>query len=110
MRTSARRETSVLAGSALLFGLIILSTALGLAEASGALAPETYMAVFGLISWVKILGELAGMALLLVGFGLGLPAVRTVPVGGEASLTLANKPRLHARTRPPHSLIGSRAD
>jgi len=88
MRTSARRETSVLAGSALLFGLIILSTALGLAEASGALAPETYMAVFGLISWVKILGELAGMALLLVGFGLGLPAADPLAGGEEAVVSV----------------------
>jgi hypothetical protein len=80
----------VSAGSAVLLGLTILSVTLGLAEASGALAPDTYLAVFGPISWVESLAELAGMALLLVGFGLGLPVVGTVPVGGEGAVTLAN--------------------
>lgn len=81
---------SVFAGSGVLFGLIILSTALGLAEASGALAPDVYLAFFGPIIWVDNLMGLVGMTLLLVGFGLSLPAVVPAPVGGEAVVTLAN--------------------
>ncbi len=78
----------VFAGSAVLFGLTILSITLGLAEASGALAPDTYMAVFGPISWVEVLGGLAGMALLLVGFGLGLPAADPLAGGEEAVVSV----------------------
>lgn|GEM_PF-2084107 len=80
---------SVFAGSAVLVGLTVLSVAFGLAGASGALAPDTYATVIGQFLWVESVGGLIGLVLLLVGFGIGLPAPNA-DEGDEAVVTAAN--------------------
>lgn len=80
---------SVFVGSAVLLGLTILLIILGLAEMSGALAADTYMAVIGPILWAETLGGIVGMGLLLVGFGLGLPAADPMAGGDETVASVA---------------------
>jgi hypothetical protein len=76
----------VFAGSAVLLGVGLLSVALTLVLGSLAVDSDTYVTLLEQTIWIDGVGSLVGMAFLLVGFALGLPA--TARVVGEDEVAL----------------------